>query len=87
KNRPPQVQAALKLQAYWQKLGRPQAITAGETIAYVMTTKGAEPVENICSPLDYQHYIDKQIKPVADSILGFLGERFDDLVAPQIKLF
>ena len=42
--------------------------------------------ENNLTP-DYQHYIDKQLKPVADAILPFIGTDFDRLSAPQMGLF
>ncbi|OXE32057.1 DNA polymerase II, partial [Vibrio parahaemolyticus] len=34
-----------------------------------------------------QHYIDKQLKPVADAILPFIGTDFETLSAPQMGLF
>ncbi len=36
------------------------------TIEYVMTVNGPEPVQKLSSSIDYDHYIDKQIKPIAD---------------------
>ena len=45
-------------------------------IRYVMTTAGAEPVDNVQHPLDREHYIDKQIKPVAEPVLDHPGTRF-----------
>ena len=38
------------------------------------------------SDIDYQHYIDKQLKPIADSILVFLDERFDEIIDQQLTL-
>ncbi|GAM72403.1 DNA polymerase II [Vibrio sp. JCM 19236] len=38
-----------------------------------MTLQGPEPLDYVKAPMDYQHYIDKQIKPVADAILPFVG--------------
>ncbi len=32
-----------------------------------------EPKEYLKSGIDYQHYIDKQIKPAAEAILPFIG--------------
>lgn len=87
KNRPPHVQAGLKAQAAYKEQGLPTPYHAGSFIEYVMTVNGAEPIEFVRSPLDYQHYLDKQIRPVAETILQFLGADFDDLVAPQIRLF
>ena len=57
-------------------------------IEYVMTTNGPEPIQKRSSTIDYEHYIDKQVKPLADSILSFYGTSFDDLIiGAQKKLF
>ena len=89
KNVPPHVQAARK---YVQLTG--ERLRRGDWISYVITTNGPEPVgsdEIIMamrqSPIDYQHYIDKQLTPVADSILHFLNESLDQLVDQQLSLF
>lgn len=49
-------------------------------IKYVMTENGPEPVQKLKSKIDYEHYIKKQIKPLADSVLGFYSVNFDDLL-------
>ncbi len=49
-------------------------------IEYVMTTNGPEPVQKTKGKIDYKHYIEKQLKPVADSILVFLGTDFESVV-------
>lgn len=49
-------------------------------IDYVITTEGPEPIQKIKHPYDYVHYIDKQIKPIADSILEFYDADFNDIV-------
>lgn len=87
KNKPPHVQAGLKAECFYEKLGQPSPYHSGSYIEYMMTVNGAETVEFLSSALDYQHYLDKQVRPVAEAIMQFLGESFDDLVAPQIKLF
>ncbi len=74
KTTPPHVKAARILQ---EKLGTLPA----SVIEYVMTTKGPEPLGHESAPLDYDHYIEKQIKPIADSVLSFYGTSFDELVA------
>ncbi|NVP01951.1 hypothetical protein HWA77_17180, partial [Photobacterium damselae subsp. damselae] len=56
-------------------------------IEYVITLAGAEASEYRQNPIDYQHYIDKQLKPVADAILPFIGKQFDDITAAQLGLF
>jgi DNA polymerase-2 len=82
KNVPPQVQAARK---YVQLTGKP--IRRGDWIAYVITTSGAEPIAAQQSPLDYQHYVDKQLMPVADGILHFMEQNMTELVDTQMSLF
>jgi len=49
-------------------------------INYVMTENGPEPIQKLKSKIDYEHYINKQIKPLADSVLGFYSVNFDDLL-------
>lgn len=56
-------------------------------IAYVITVDGPQPVELISSNLDYEHYIETQIKPVADSILHLIDKDFDSIVSGQMDLF
>lgn len=82
KNVPPHVQAARKLQ---QRTG--QQLRRGDWIEYLITLNGPEPVAAQQSPLDYQHYIDKQLSPVADSILYFVEQSLAELVDSQIPLF
>ena len=69
KTTPPHVKAARKLDKIDSNI-----------IKYVMTHDGPEPVENIQSSIDYNHYIEKQIKPIADSILYFYGKSFEDVL-------
>jgi DNA polymerase-2 len=53
----------------------------------VITTNGAEPLAAQQSPLDYQHYVDKQLTPVADTILHFVEQSLAELVDSQLTLF
>jgi DNA polymerase-2 len=73
--------------AHNERLGRPQQYQSGDWIRYVMTRNGPESLEALRSPIDYQHYLTKQIQPIADSILQPLGERFEALVSRQGELF
>ncbi|ACE83473.1 DNA polymerase II [Cellvibrio japonicus] len=89
KNVPPHVQAARK---YVQWTG--ERLRRGDWISYVMTINGPEPLGTYevdwslrQSPVDYQHYIDKQLTPVADSILHFLNKSLNELVDHQLSLF
>ena len=75
RNVPPHVQAA-------RKLANP-----GRVIRYLITVNGPEPVSARTSPIDYQHYLDRQLAPVADGILHFLGDSFARLTATQLELF
>ena len=82
RNVPPHVQAA-RLCA---ERGLPVP-ARGDWVEYVITTSGAEPAAKPLAPLDYQHYVDRQLAPVADGILGFVGSSFSDLTDRQIGLF
>lgn len=89
KNIPPQVRAARLADAQNRKLGRPLRYQRQGRIAYLITHNGPEPIEYLHSSIDYQHYIDKQLKPIADAILPFLevGSDFETLVSEQMPLF
>ena len=55
-------------------------------IRYVMTTSGPEPLEARTAPLDYDHYLTKQLQPVADGILPFVQDDFATLITGQLGL-
>ena len=58
------------------------------TVYYVITKRGPIPVELKHDDIDYDHYIDKQLKPIADSVLSLLGESFDSIVkSDQLSFF
>jgi DNA polymerase-2 len=82
KNIPPHVQAAKK---YQQKTG--QVLGRGDWIEYVITLNGPEAIDCRESPLDYEHYLTKQLMPVADSILYFLQESMQAILETQMTLF
>ncbi|MFV0574066.1 MAG: DNA polymerase II [Vibrio sp.] len=87
KNVPPQVRAARLADAKNAQYGRPLQYQNRGKIEYLFTLSGPEPKDYLESPIDYQHYVDKQIKPVADAILPFIGLDFESVIAPQIGLF
>ncbi|MBN1645851.1 DNA polymerase II [Candidatus Woesearchaeota archaeon] len=70
KTTPPHVKAAMLLDKIDSNI-----------IEYYMTADGPQPVQNLKSRIDYEHYIDKQLKPIADSILVFFRQNFDDVIA------
>jgi DNA polymerase II len=49
-------------------------------IAYVITSAGPEPAAQRSSPMDYEHYVDKQVRPVAQPVLALLGLDFDHVI-------
>ncbi len=61
----------------------------GGLVEYYITTDGPEPIQNQKHKIDYEHYIKKQIKPIADSVLIFFNTTFEDLLegSKQTKLF
>ncbi len=87
KNIPPQVRAARMADEINAQLGRPLQYQNRGRIEYLITVNGPEPKEYLKSRIDYQHYIDKQLKPVADAILPFIGKQFESLSLPQLGLF
>ncbi len=61
---------------------------AGGTVYYVITKRGPIPVELKHDDIDYDHYIEKQLKPIADSVLSLLGLSFDSIVkSDQLSFF
>lgn len=88
KTTPPHVQAARKYQVL---MG--EALKQGDWIDYVITVNGPEPLgpnEDFAllqSPIDYEHYITKQLKPIADSILYFLHAQMELVGPKQMQLF
>jgi len=87
RNVQPHVRAARLADEHNQKMGRALQYQNRGTIKYVWTTNGPEPVAYQQSPLDYDHYLTKQLQPVADGILPFLHDDFATLVTGQLGLF
>ena len=87
KNIPPQVRAARMADEINEKLGRPLQYQNKGRIEYLITLNGPEPKEYLKSAIDYQHYIDKQLKPVAEAILPFIGLDFEQVSGQQLGLF
>jgi DNA polymerase-2 len=53
---------------------------AGRLISYVITAAGPEPIGDVRHPLDREHYVEKQVKPVAAPVLATLGLDFDSVI-------
>ncbi|MGX5173886.1 DNA polymerase II [Aliikangiella sp. IMCC44653] len=87
KNVPPHVKAArLADQVNLVKGRAPQYQNKG-WIEYVITLEGPQPVEYRQAPIDYQHYIDKQIQPIAEAALMFTEYSFEQITSQQLGLF
>ncbi|MGE0623585.1 MAG: DNA polymerase II, partial [Pseudomonadales bacterium] len=79
---PPHVTAARKLVE--ETGGEPPRV-----IAYRMTVSGPEPVEAQVHEVDREHYVEKQVRPVAEPVLAALGLEFDQVIGDdrQMGLF
>ena len=61
----------------------------GRLVSYLMTTAGPEPIDNLRHPIDREHYVLKQIKPVAEPVLETLGLDFERAIGDgrQFELY
>lgn len=87
RNVPQHVRAARLADDYNDRHGRPRQYQNGGWISYLITVTGPEPLETRSSPIDYDHYVTRQLQPVADAILPFVGDDFASLVDGQLGLF
>ena len=81
-NTPPHVTAARRLIDIHG--GAPPRV-----IAYLMTVSGPEPVAARSHEPDREHYVEKQVRPVAEPVLGALGLSFEQVIGDdrQMGLF
>ncbi len=87
RNVPPHVRAARLADAYNDLHDRPRQYQSGGWINYVITLAGPEPLEVRTAAIDYEHYLSRQLQPVADAILPFVDDDFSTLVGGQLGLF
>lgn len=94
RNVPPHVRAARIADDFHVKQGRPPQYRNGGWIRYLMLLSGPEPLDLLestsdvqRSSIDYEHYLTRQLEPVADAILPFIGDSFARLTSPQGALF
>ncbi len=75
---PPHVKAARQLENL-----------ESNTIEYYITTNGPEPLQKLKHKIDYEHYIKRQIEPIANQILILFNKNFEDFAedSKQAKLF
>ncbi|CDG96858.1 DNA polymerase II and 3'-_ 5' exonuclease [Xenorhabdus bovienii str. puntauvense] len=86
RNVPPHVRAARLADEYNQLNNRPLQYQNGGWISYLITQSGPEPLENQTTLPDYEHYINKQLMPIADAILPFLQDNFMTLLTGQMSI-
>jgi DNA polymerase-2 len=58
-----------------------------EELLLVMTTRGLESIDQKSGPIDYDHYLDKQLEPACDVVLPHLGTSFAKIAGSQTSLF
>lgn len=87
KSHPPHVKAAILADKLNAERQSPLQYQRNRTIAYVITLNGPQTSDMVSSPLDHSHYIEKQIRPIAESILPLIGIDFSDIVNDQLMLF
>ncbi len=87
RNVPPHVRAARVADEFNREKGRPLQYQNGGWISYVMTVAGPQPLETLAAPVDYAFYVARQLQPVADAILLFVGDDFDTITSGQASLF
>jgi DNA polymerase-2 len=71
------------------KAARKQA-DVGRVVSYVVTRNGPEPAGETTAPPDYDHYVEHQLRPIAEAVLRFLAEPdFDTITGArrQLSLF
>jgi len=80
KSPPPHVRAV--------KLLDPEGLRDLREVSYVITPEGPIPLELGPNEIDYNHYIEKQLKSLADDVLAQQGESFDSVIGgKQLDLF
>jgi len=75
---PPHVAAARKMGEITNRL-----------VSYVVTVSGPEPFPGATNRIDHEHYVEKQVRPVAEPVLELLGLEFDRIAGndTQLRLF
>ena len=73
-NTPPHVAAARK------------SSDPGRVISYLITIAGPEPLDALHHEPDREHYLDKQVRPVAEPVLGALGLDFDRVIGDDKQM-
>jgi DNA polymerase-2 len=59
---------------------------SGRIVRYVMTVAGPEPVDEVQNALDREHYVIRQVQPVAEPVLATLGLDFESVIGDRRQL-
>jgi DNA polymerase-2 len=87
KNIPPHAQAAIKAEAEFKLKQQPSRYRNRSWIDYVITVAGAQTLECQNAKLDYDHIVDRQLTPIADTILNAIGSSMKAINDQQQDLF
>jgi DNA polymerase-2 len=87
RNVPPHVRAARIADEFNLQQGRQRQYQNGGWISYLITVAGPEPLEVRRAAIDYDHYVTRQLQPIADAILPFVDDSFSALIDEQLGLF
>ncbi|MDH3857451.1 MAG: DNA polymerase II [Gammaproteobacteria bacterium] len=87
KNIPPHAQAAIKAEAEFKQKQQPSRYLNRSWVDYVITVAGAQTLECQNARLDYDHIVEKQLTPIADTILNAIGSSMDEITRQQQNLF
>ena len=63
-----------------------KAKTLSRVVSYVGTTAGPEPLDNVQHELDREHYVQRQVRPVAAPVLAVMGLDFDRAIGDDRQL-
>jgi len=56
-------------------------------IRYVVTREGPQPEGRLSAPIDYDHYVDKQLKPIASTLTEVLGTDLETIFGSDRQLW
>ena len=87
KNIPPHAQAAIKAEAEFRRNHEPSRYRNRSWVEYVITVAGAQTRECQSARLDYEHILERQLTPIADTILNAIGSSMDAITGQQQDLF
>lgn len=88
RSRPPHAKAAAVMDRWLESQGRSARYQdRGGWVSYLITTNGPEPEDIRHSAIDYGHYLEKQLQPVAEAMFQFTGDSFVNLTSSQHRLF